>query len=169
MSADNKPATEKKKSKLPLILGAVVLLAGGAGGGWWWTTQKSPAAHAAEAGAAGEGAPGATAAKAVATYFALDPAFVVNLADPDISRYFQADVQVMTRDPKTLAAIEAQAPAIRNRLLLLFGQQTAAQLAQRSGKERLQEDALAEVRKVLTEEGQPAAAEAVIFTSLVVQ
>lgn len=166
MSADNTPAPEKKKSKLPLILGAVVLLAGGAGGGWWWTTQKAPA-HAAEAAA--EGAPAPGAAKAAATYFALDPAFVVNLADPDISRYFQADVQVMTRDPKTLAAIEAQAPAIRNRLLLLFGQQTAAQLAQRSGKERLQEDALAEVRKVLTEEGQPAAAEAVIFTSLVVQ
>ncbi|VXC08112.1 Flagellar protein FliL [Luteimonas sp. 9C] len=162
-AASAQAAAPKKKSKLPLIIGAVVLLAGGAGGGWWWT-QRNAAAHAPEGEAAA-----ATTAKAAATYFALDPAFVVNLADTDMARFLQADVQVMTRDAPTLAAIEAQAPAIRNRLLLLFGQQTAAQLGQRSGKERLQEQGLAEVRKLLREEGQPTKVEAVIFTSLVVQ
>jgi flagellar protein FliL len=163
-AAPAQPSAPKKKSKLPLIIGAVVLLAGGAGGGWWWTQHNAPA-HAPE----GEAAAAATPAKAAATYFALDPSFVVNLADTDSTRFLQADVQVMTRDAKTHAAIEAQAPAIRNRLLLLFGQQTAAQLGQRSGKERLQEQGLAEVRKLLREEGQPDKAEAVIFTSLVVQ
>lgn len=159
----NKPAKEKSRSKLPLIIGAVVLLAGGAGGGWWWT-QKNAVAHAAEGEAAA-----AAPKKAVATYFALDPAFVVNLADTDATRYLQGDVQIMTRDPATLAALDTQAPAIRNRLLLLFGQQTAAQLQQRSGKERLQAAALAEVKKLMQEEAQPAKVEGVIFTSLVVQ
>ncbi len=155
----------KKKSKLPLIIGAVVLLAGGAGGGWWFTQHKAPAAHAAE----GEEAAAPTTAKGPATYFALDPSFVVNLADTDMARYLQADVQLVTRDAATHTAIEAQAPALRNRLLLLFGTQTAAQLAQRSGKERLQEQGLAEVRKLLKEEGQPDKVDGVIFTSLVVQ
>jgi flagellar FliL protein len=94
---------------------------------------------------------------------------VVNLADTDANRYLQCDVQLMTRDPDTLKAIEAQAPAIRNRLLLLFGQQTSVQLAQRSGKERLQAAALEEVKKVLAAEGGANKPEAVIFTSLVVQ
>lgn len=156
------PAVEpKKKSKLPLIIGALVLIGAGVGGGLWWQSHNGAAAHAAEAAA--------KPVRAAATYYALDPAFVVNLADADLNRYLQADVQVMTRDSATLAALEAQAPAIRNRLLLLFGQQTAAGLAQRSGKERLQAAALKEVNTVLANEGQPAKAEAVIFTSLVVQ
>lgn len=152
----------KKQSKLPLIIGAVVLLGGGLAGGWFM--QQRGASHAAPAEAAH-----AAPTKAVATYFALEPAFVVNLADTDANRYLQGDVQVMTRDPETMKALEAQAPAIRNRLLLLFGQQTAAQLAQRSGKERLQTAALEEVKKVLAAEGGPNKPEAVIFTSLVVQ
>lgn len=153
----------KKKSKLPLIIGAVVLLGGGLAGGWF--LQQRGAKHAATA----EAGPSAAPARAVATYYALEPAFVVNLADTDANRYLQCDVQLMTRDPDTLKAIEAQAPAIRNRLLLLFGQQTSVQLAQRSGKERLQAAALEEVKKVLAAEGGANKPEAVIFTSLVVQ
>ncbi|TMN15178.1 flagellar basal body-associated FliL family protein [Pseudoxanthomonas sp. X-1] len=158
----------KKKSKLPLIIGALVLLGAGVAGGWFFQ-QRAGGGHAA-ADAAPAGEHGAAAkAKAGATYFALDPAFVVNLADTDATRYLQADVQVMTRDPETLKALQDQAPAIRNRLLLLFGQQTAAGLAQRSGKERLQDAALVEVKKVLAGEGGPNKPEAVLFTSLVVQ
>jgi len=94
---------------------------------------------------------------------------VVNLADTDAVRYLQADVQLVTRDADTLAAFEAHAPAIRNRLLLLFGQQSALQIGQRSGKERLQQAARDEVRALLKAEGAAAEVEAVIFTSLVTQ
>ena len=95
--------------------------------------------------------------------------FVVNLADPEGNRYLQADVQVVTRDAATLAAVEAHLPSIRNRLLLLFGQQESRQLAQRAGKERLQTAARDEVRALLKAEGGPDKVEAVIFTSLVTQ
>lgn len=157
------PVAPKKKGKMPLlIVGALVLAGGGAAGGWWWT-QRS-AAHAAPAAAE------AKPVRGKAEYFALDPAFVVNLADTDAARYLQADVEVMSRDAATLTLLDEQAPAIRNRLLLLFGQQTAAQIGQRSGKERLQGAALAEVRKVVGDEGGAKdKVEAVIFTSLVVQ
>ena len=146
---------------MPLIL---VLLAGaGAGGGVWWWSQKQQAAAAEATEAA------AKPTRQPAQYVPVEPSFVVNLADPDGNRYLQADVQVVTRDPATLAAIEAHLPSIRNRLLLLFGQQTAAQLAQRTAKERLQEQALAEVRGVLKSERAPNKVEAVFFTSLVTQ
>lgn len=162
-------------SKLPWVLVTVLLLALAGTGAWAWfavANAKSTAAPGAEEGTAGHG--GAEAAPAggkrgPAIYFALDPAFVVNLADPDLVRYLQADVQLMTRDPATAAAIELHAPAIRNRLLLMFGQHTAAQLSQRAAKERLQESGRDEVRSLLKAEGAPAAVEAMYFTSFVTQ
>ncbi|GAB6197040.1 flagellar basal body-associated FliL family protein [Lysobacter xanthus] len=146
---------KKSRKKLVLALGAVLTLAGGGAGAWWWTSHAAPAKKEEH--------------KLPTQYFAMEPSFVVNLADADAVRYLQADVQLATRDPETLKALEEQAPALRNRLLLLFGQQTSDQLAQRSGKERLQDKSLAEVRSVLKHEGAPDKVDAVIFTSLVTQ
>ena len=158
MSAQPTPA--KSKTKLILAIVAVLVLAAAAGGGWfWWSGQAQ----------AGEGEDDAAAAKAPALYYAMEPAFVVNLVDADVVRYLQADVQLMTRDAATATALEAHAPAVRNKLLLLFGQQSATQLAQRAAKEQLQKQALAEVQNVLKAEGAPAKVEAVYFTSLVTQ
>lgn len=156
-----KPKPQGGRKWLWIAVAAVVL--GGVGGGWWWWQQ----AQAASAQAAKHAS--VAKVRAQAQYYALEPAFVVNLTDQESVRYLQADLQLMTRDADTLAAFGLHAPAIRNRLLLLFGQQSAAQLAQRSGKERLQEAALAEVRKLLKGEGAPDKVEAVIFTSLVTQ
>lgn len=164
----SKPAAQAapqapRSNNLALWILIVLLVIGMAGAGAWWFLQGRAGA-APQAGA--EPAPAATAP---ARYYALEPAFVVNLADTSSVRYLQADVQVMTRDEATGAALELHTPAIRNRLLLLFGQQTAAQLAQRAAKERLQEQALSEVRNVLKAERAPAKVEAVFFTSLVTQ
>ena len=152
-------AKKKSRTGLWIVLTVVVLGAGG-GGAWWWQGQQA-AAHAANKPAKPQRAP--------AQYYALEPAFVVNLVDTDAVRYLQADVQLVTRDAETRTAIETHAPAIRNHLLLLFGQQSVAQLSQRSGKERLQAAALTEVRQVLKHEAAPDKVEAVIFTSLVTQ
>lgn len=148
-------APKKSRRKLFMILAVVLLLGAGGGGAWWWTSHAAPAKHVEK--------------KLPTQYFAMDPAFVVNLADTDAVRYLQADVQIATRDPETLKALQEQGPALRNRLLLLFGQQTSDTLVQRSGKERLQEKALAEVRAVLKREGAADRVDAVIFTSLVTQ
>lgn len=140
-----------------LLIACVVLV----GVWWWWHSHQAAKQQAHKQPVVKLRAP--------AQYFALEPAFVVNLVDEDAVRYLQADVQLMTRDADTRIALEQQAPALRNRLLLLFGQQSSAQLGQRSGKERLQEKALAEVRQVLKHEGGADKVEAVIFTSLVTQ
>lgn len=148
-------APKKKSRKLLFIaLAAVLVIAGGAAA-WFFSAGASDTPAAAE--------------KLPTQYFAMEPSFVVNLADADTVRYLQADVQLATRDPETLAALQAHGPALRNRLLLLFGQQQSSSLTQRSGKERLQEKALAEVKAVLKAEGAPDKVEAVMFTSLVTQ
>ena len=155
------PPTAPRKRRLWLWLLILVLVLGAAGGGGWWWWQGRQQAHAA--------AKPAKPSRLPAQYLALEPSFVVNLADADAVRYLQADVQLVTRDADTLAAFNAHAPAIRNRLLLLFGQQQSAQLSQRTGKERLQQAARDEVRALLKAEGAPDRIDAVIFTSLVTQ
>ncbi|MGY1407979.1 MULTISPECIES: flagellar basal body-associated FliL family protein [unclassified Luteimonas] len=156
------PATPAKSRRLWLWLLILVVVAGAAGGGWWWWQgRQQPAAD-------GEAKP-AQPSRLPAQYIALEPSFVVNLADVDAVRYLQADVQVVTRDTATLAALNAHLPSIRNRLLLLFGQQEARHLTQRAGKERLQQAARDEVRALLKAEGAADKVEAVIFTSLVTQ
>jgi flagellar FliL protein len=150
-----------RRSRKAVWILVVVLLGAGAGGGWWMWHARAAAAAAAKKPA--------QPVKAQAQYFALEPAFVVNLADADAVRYLQADVQLMTRDAATRAAMEEHAPALRNRLLLLFGQQPSLSLAERRGKERLQQQALAEVRAVLKGEDAADKVEAVYFTSLVTQ
>jgi len=159
------PATATARtggSKLPWIIVAVLLLVVAGGAGWWYLQGRAaPVEKAADTPAASTRKP--------AQYYLFEPAFVVNLADTDAVRYLQADIQVMTRDPETVKALQLHDPAIRNRLLLLFGQQSAQQLAQRSAKERLQERAKAEVVAVLRAEQAADKVEAVFFTSLVTQ
>ena len=150
----------KPRRLWPWLLVLVVVLAAAGGGGWWWWQGKQQAGATAAA---------AKPARLPAQYLALEPSFVVNLADEDGVRYLQADVQLVTRDADTLAAFATHTPSIRNRLLLLFGQQQARQLSQRTGKERLQQAARDEVRTLLKAEGAADKVEAVIFTSLVIQ
>ncbi|WP_240125300.1 flagellar basal body-associated FliL family protein [Thermomonas alba] len=136
----------------------ILAVVAGAGGGTAFVMLRQPAEHAQAAKPLGP-----------PQYIAMDPAFVVNLADADSVKYLQADVQLQTRDPETAAAIALHTPLIRNRLLLLFGQQTSQQLTGRAGKERLQAQALNEVRSVLKSQHAPDKVDALLFTSVVIQ
>lgn len=148
---------------MPWIIVAVLVIVMGAGGGWLWYSRATAAETPADATAP------ASAERKPAIYFALEPSFVVNLIDTDAVRYLQTDVQLMTRDEATAKALELHAPAVRNRLLLLFGQHSAEQLALRSAKERLQETSRDEIHALLESEGAPSKVDAVYFTSFVTQ
>lgn len=162
-----KPETAKDapgKSKRPLLVTALIALiaAGGAGGGVWYYAQGNAAASTPKAEAPALPAP--------AQYFALDPAFVVNLnGSIDGPRYLQVEVQLMTRDPLALQALQTHAPAIRAKLLMLFSQVEPAQIADRAGKEQLQAAALVEVQKLMKAETGKNGVDELLFTSFVTQ
>ena len=164
----NKKADAKDKkpsSPLPMIIGAAVIAAAAAGGGAWYFANQGKPEHA-EA----KLAPATSRIPAPAQYFAMEPPFVVNMNGPvDGPRYLQVEVQLMTRDPVALKNIEANAPAIRARLLMLFSQVQPAEIADRHGKEKLQATSLAEVQKLLQAETGGKGAEALLFTSFVTQ
>ncbi|MBD8524735.1 flagellar basal body-associated FliL family protein [Pseudomarimonas arenosa] len=168
-SAKDAPAAVSGKKKLiPIIIGAV-LVAAAAGGGaaFFLSRQAAPAQPGAEVPADGNGDAPVPTGKT--EYLALDPPFVVNLADPGGDRYLQVEVQLMTRDPEAKKKIEAHQPIIRNRLLMLFSQQTVDGVRTREAKEALQNDALKEVQDVLNEATGSTVVESVFFTSFVTQ
>lgn len=160
-SPDTKDATATPRRSL-LVTALIALLAAGAAGGavWYFTQGKVEAAVK----------PSAPAKPAPAQYFALDPAFVVNLDSTfDGPRYLQVEVQLMTRDPEAVVALQTHAPAIRARLLMLFSQVRVEQIADRAGKEKLQAEALAEVHKLMSRETGKKSADELLFTSFVTQ
>lgn len=150
-AVDATPVTPARTGKKKLILiGLVVLLVlalAGAGVGWWlW--QRQQAAQAAE-GAEGEDAAQIEEEqapqrdpKAVPTFVALDT-FTVNLADRNAERYAQIGITLELEDGKQVERIKAFMPAIRNNILLVLSEKTAAQMMDRDGKSLL----AAEIRR----------------------
>ena len=112
--------------------------------------------------AAGEDQPdgeeGERAELPTASYLKLHPDFVVNLrvapeADPHM---LLAAVQVMSRSRDTLLLAYDHLPALRHRLLMLFGDQSYPRIRRPEARVELQELALEELNEVLLAELGPA-------------
>lgn len=156
-SAAAEGGKKKSRSKMILLIVLALLIIGGGVFGFMY--MKAKAGHGA--------APAEVQGPAV--YFALDPAFVVNFQGDDAARYLQIGVTVMARDPAVIQSIKDNDPVVRNALLMLFSGQTFAQLSTTAGKQKLQADALAAIRKIIADRAVKPRLEALYFTSFVMQ
>ncbi len=175
------PAPGKKK-KLMLIGGIVFALLVAGGGGYYFIahrgnatedastegdakpeTKKSASAKSSEGGAK------KGAKKAEPLYLPLDPPFVVNFQEEGNFRFLQVGVQVMAYQQTTLDAVKLSEPAVRNALVMLFSSQTYSTLVSREGKDKLRQDALAEVQKAASPRLGTATVDDLYFTSFVMQ
>lgn len=146
-----------------IVLAAVLVLGGGGGAAWFFLSGDDAEAELAD------GEAEAAEPRGQAIYHAFDPSFVVTLTEGDTTRFLQVELQVMTRDETVPPALTRHEPLIRNDLLLLFGGQRPDGLGTRQARQTLQDQALAEIRRLLASEGEPDAVEAVYFTSFVLQ
>jgi flagellar FliL protein len=159
--AEAKGAAGKKK--LIIIAAAALVVLGGGGAGAWLFLKDGTSKD-------GEHAAEKAEPKAPPQYLALEPPFVVNFESASNVRFLQISVQVLTRDLPTVQELKTNDPAIRNDLLLLFGNQKSETVATREGKEALRQQALETVRKIVSDNGgKPELVEAVYFTSFVMQ
>ena len=167
--ADASPPQRAPGKPWLLILIVAVLAAGAAGGGAWFLAHRgSPAAEPTPTDAApAAGAKQAGTTSAPAQYFSLGAPLVVNLTGS--SRYLQVEIELVTRNAEAAQSIEQHAPALRAGLLMLLGQEQAEALVTREGKERLQRSALEEVRRLMVAETGKPCADALLFTSFVMQ
>lgn len=180
-AADAEGTKKKSPMKLIIIIAvvAVVLIGGGVtaalllmGG-----DPETPAAQQEDGGgeAAAEAAP--EVPKSTLEEFQSNPViyhsikdpFTVNFEDDKTIRFLQVHVQVMTRDPLVVEALEMHMPVIRNNLVLLFSGQSYENIITREGKETLRDDALKEIQKVLESHYGGPGVEAVYFTNFVIQ
>jgi flagellar basal body-associated protein FliL len=113
-----------------------------------------------------KGAEGSTGKPSV--YYAIDPPLVVNFEDGSAVRFLQITMEIMAHDEKAIDSVQKNIPLIRNNLLLLMSNRNYQSMMSREGKEKLRQEALAEVRLVQKKEGGPDIDD-VLFTSFVVQ
>ena len=154
--------------KLALVVGVVAMMTAGIGTG---AAVMLLGGSDNEVAATTEVEPEPQAEKPKeAIYINFDPAFVVNFQDADgRTKFLKAEVNAVTRDSDMAEALENNMPLIRNNLVLLFSRQIYEDLVSHEGKERLREEALTEVRKLMKQETGNDAVENVLFTSLVMQ
>ncbi len=166
----------RSKSKLLVIIVGAVLLLGISGTATLLLTgvlSGDPAPVDEQAAAEGKAGKSTTTTsnrpKAPLSYVPLDPPFVVNFnSDTDV-RFLQVSVELGTRDPAVADSIKEHRPAIRNNLVMLFSSQDPQALNTRDGKEKLRDETLSEVQKVLRRETGSPGVENVFFTSFVMQ
>lgn len=149
---------KKGRGKLLLIVVIVVLLLAG-GGGYVWHARH--AANATQAAAEAPPKPD--------LYLPLEPPFVVNFKDGDSLRYLQVGVTLMSHDPKAIDAAKAADPVIRDALVSLLSNQDFNVISTAAGREKLQTQALAAVRKIVNERTGAPGIDALYFTSYVMQ
>ncbi len=116
--------------------------------------------------AAGHGEEGESSKGAV--YYAIDPPLVVNFEEGSAVRFLQITMELMAHDQKAIDSVQKNVPLIRNNLLLLMSNRNYQTLMSREGKEKLRQEALAEVRAVQKKEGG-LDVDDLLFTSFVVQ
>jgi flagellar FliL protein len=168
-TADTNPlppaAPAKSGSRLPMVLMVLLLLIVLGVCGYLLQTMRALQSKVSGAGEVSE------AHAAAELYAPLDPAFVVNFKDSESVRYLQVGVTVMSHDPAAIQAVKDADPVIRNALLMLFSNQDYASLSDVAGKQRLQAEALAAVRKVVAGRlgRQTPGIDALYFTSFVMQ
>jgi flagellar protein FliL len=118
---------------------------------------------ASSGGHEGEGGGGKSA-----VYYAIDPPLVVNFEDGSVVRFLQITMEIMAHDQKAIDSVQKNIPLIRNNLLLLMSNRNYQSLMSREGKDKLREEALAEIREVQKKQGGEDIDD-LLFTSFVVQ
>ena len=153
------------KKKLIIIIVAVVILLAGGGTAAFFLLGSDESGAATEEVA--EEAPVELSEKAI--YTKLHPAFVTNFQEPGKYSIMQTEVFVRTYNVDTAEAIKKHDASLRSELLYLFAEQSSDDLAGLDGKKKLNEDALQVVNEILEERGAKGDAEAVVFTSFILQ
>jgi len=145
-------APPKSKKWLFIVLGLVAVLLLAAVAAFFIlkanTADEDDDLDEAPAAAKVERAARAPAPGTPPTFLPLD-SMVVNLADPGGNRYAQLGITLQVQDNKTGDELKLYMPSIRNGILILVSQRTAADILALQGKEKLAQDIMAEISNVM--------------------
>jgi flagellar FliL protein len=104
-----------------------------------------------------------------AMYFPIKPPFVVNFQARGKQRYLEAELSIMTRDMDVFNAMQAHAPLIKNRVIMLLSGEVYEDLQSAEGKELLRQKILQTLEETMQQEIGKTGIEQVLFTNFVMQ
>jgi len=102
-------------------------------------------------------------------FYKFRPQFVVNLPSNRRIRYLQIEVNVMARSEKVIESVETLAPLLKSELITLFSNQKLAEVITPEGKNKLREEALKIINRIMEEQTGDEGVEQVLFTGFVTQ
>ena len=105
------------------------------------------------------------------SYITLSPPFVGNYGLDGSSKLkvYKADIALRVSGAEAAKAVKANDPLIRNQLVGLFTQQTSESLGSVEAKEKLRQEALKQIRQVMTDETGKPMIDDFLFNNLIVQ
>lgn len=150
-AAEAAPPPAKGKKKLILIIAAVALLLIIGGVAALLMLRGNPEAEENLDADSAEDAPAVATQKAdkTAPIFVPLDMFTINLADRDAERYAQIGITLQVADAKVGDQMKLYMPAIRNNILMLISEHTAAELLDRDGKRKLADRVVLETSRAL--------------------
>lgn len=138
------PAKGSKKSRLIMIIAiAVVVLGAGGGGAWWYFSRDNDGAEET-----------AKAPPALPPVFVPLDAFTVNLqpGKDGAQQYMQIGITLKMAGQPVADLVKDRMPEIRSRLLLALSAKKSAELLSPEGKNKLAEELVLEVVRVIDPE-----------------
>ena len=147
----------KGKLLLVLLLLLSLLIGGGAGAYFFLFAKKSEEE---------EETPKPTVSpEAVGVMYKLEPAFIVNLADPELTMYARVSLTLEVSSPEVITEVQKREPIIRDAIIEILSNKTSRELRSPEGREQLKLEIIKRINTVLVQGG----IRNVYFTEFVVQ
>lgn len=124
------PAKGSKKKLILIVVIALTVLAAAGGAAFFMLAGQQANGTAAEQVQEPQGPP---------TFVVMDQ-FVVNLAEPDTTRYLQIGITYEVSSPTTSEEIKNFTPVIRSRILLVLSGKNVKDLTSIEGKQQLMDE-----------------------------
>jgi flagellar FliL protein len=153
-----------KKIIIFMAIGAIVLIAATAGGTFFLVKGKMQVAQSQTPVPEAETEPAKP--RGDPRYLNLDPPFTVNLEGS--SSLLSISISILVYGQEVEKVVAEHMPQIRNSLVLLFSNQDAASVTNRSGKDKLRANTLETIRGIVSQYSDNDEME-VFFTGFVMQ
>jgi len=153
-------ATGGGKGKLLLVgLLLLILLIGGGAGVYFFLFAKKSEENKEEAPKP------KVSPEAVGVMYKLEPAFIVNLADPELTMYARVSITLELSSPEVVLEVQKREPIIRDAIIEILSNKTSRELRSPEGREQLKLEIIKRINTILVQGG----VRNVYFTEFVVQ
>ncbi len=146
----------KGKLILALLL-LLILLIGGGGAAYFFLFSKGEEEE--------ETPKPKVAPESVGVMYQLEPAFIVNLADPEVTMYARVSITLELSAPEVTLEVQKREPIIRDAIIEILSNKTSSELRSPEGREQLKLELIKRINTILVQGG----VRNVYFTEFVVQ